>query len=536
MRGQIRWLLVTTIAWLIVVACQPQVSDPPIPATAPAGPPTMATPTALAELPTFAAATPASAATVLTPREKTLTREGTVAPPRPIEPDREMSQRAIADLAQRLGLDPERITVQSTRPTQFPDASLGMRQPGRMYAQVVTPGYIIGLSIGDATYTYHSDGQRVVFVGADVLSSGKRDYRRSPALPESGTNTATVATVRVFYRQQLRGANECGRVFPVERLVPIDDVEASAALEALFRGPTAAERDLGFDSLFSDKSRDLLRSVRVADGTAYVNIGDVRDVASEADTDCRRLEFLASVEHTLREVNTLERIIFAFEGEPKPFYEWQGIGCGEANDDCDESPFRQTLGPMRRELPAAPPSRGVGVDLSTILPDGTSPLRQASADLDGDGMPEIVLVARLTPLDGSGDERLELLVIDPERSDRPIAWRREVVGERAEPLDLRDINGDGHPEVLSPQSVGASGQTLYVVAWQGTAFDLLRPIGGRFGGQESYGETGFGLVDEDGDGVLEILAAYGPAASKIDVYRWDGSLYVHETTKDYAGS
>jgi len=81
--------------------------------------------------------------------------------------------------------------------------------------------------------------------------------------------------------------------------------------------------------------------------------------------------------------------------------------------------------------------------------------------------------------------------------------------------------------------VGASGQTLYVVAWRGTTFDLLRPLGGRFAGQESYGEAGFGLVDEDGDGTFEILAAYGPAASKIDVYRWDGTSYAHETTKDY---
>jgi hypothetical protein len=68
---------------------------------------------------------------------------------------------AVADLAQRLGIAPDAISVISIEPVEWPDASLGCAKPGMMYAQVVTPGYRIVLEAGGKTYEYHTGGGQV---------------------------------------------------------------------------------------------------------------------------------------------------------------------------------------------------------------------------------------------------------------------------------------------------------------------------------------------------------------------------------------
>ena len=69
-----------------------------------------------------------------------------------------------ADLAQRLEITPDAVTITDIEATEFPDASLGVPEPGQTYAQVVTPGYIIKMTVGGQTYQYHVADQRVVAV------------------------------------------------------------------------------------------------------------------------------------------------------------------------------------------------------------------------------------------------------------------------------------------------------------------------------------------------------------------------------------
>jgi hypothetical protein len=84
---------------------------------------------------------------------------------------------AVADLAARLSVAPDAITVKVVEPIEWPDASLGCPKPGMMYAQVVTPGYRIVLEIDGRSYEYHADTQRhVVYCeskGAQPLSGGE---------------------------------------------------------------------------------------------------------------------------------------------------------------------------------------------------------------------------------------------------------------------------------------------------------------------------------------------------------------------------
>lgn len=68
------------------------------------------------------------------------------------------------DLAKRLNIPEINIQVSQIIPTEWPDASLGYAQPGMRYAQVITPGFVIILSVDDSIYEYHSDYKRVVLL------------------------------------------------------------------------------------------------------------------------------------------------------------------------------------------------------------------------------------------------------------------------------------------------------------------------------------------------------------------------------------
>lgn len=69
---------------------------------------------------------------------------------------------AKKDMASKLNIPETSVTVLRVVPTQWPDTSLGYPEPEVMYAQVITPGYVILLQAGSTTYEYHSDYERVV--------------------------------------------------------------------------------------------------------------------------------------------------------------------------------------------------------------------------------------------------------------------------------------------------------------------------------------------------------------------------------------
>jgi len=93
-------------------------------------------------------------------------------------------EMSIADLAKRLSVSPDEITVQSVEATDFPDTSIGVPEPGKMYAQVITPGYIISLAADDTVYEYHGSGDRVVFV--PMSSPTPVPAHRKVYIPEAG--------------------------------------------------------------------------------------------------------------------------------------------------------------------------------------------------------------------------------------------------------------------------------------------------------------------------------------------------------------
>lgn len=75
-------------------------------------------------------------------------------------------QAAIETLARDLNVPGSSVGVNQVEAVQWPDACLGIDQPGRVCAQVVTPGYRIILSVNGRGYEAHTnqDGSIVLWV------------------------------------------------------------------------------------------------------------------------------------------------------------------------------------------------------------------------------------------------------------------------------------------------------------------------------------------------------------------------------------
>jgi len=84
-----------------------------------------------------------------------------------IDPAAPLVALTKADLAGRLDLSADQIKVQSVTPAEFPDASLGVPEKGKVYAQVITPGYVIELAVAGQTHRYHASGEQIVAVPSE---------------------------------------------------------------------------------------------------------------------------------------------------------------------------------------------------------------------------------------------------------------------------------------------------------------------------------------------------------------------------------
>ena len=67
-----------------------------------------------------------------------------------------------AAIADDLGAPPETVQVVSMEPRNWPDTSLGCPQPDMLYAQVVTPGYLVLVDVSGKRIEYHTDERGTV--------------------------------------------------------------------------------------------------------------------------------------------------------------------------------------------------------------------------------------------------------------------------------------------------------------------------------------------------------------------------------------
>lgn len=73
-------------------------------------------------------------------------------------------EAALNDAATHLGVARDQLRVVQAEPKEWPDSSLGCPQPGQMYSQIVTPGYLIVISAGAKQLEYHTDARSRVIL------------------------------------------------------------------------------------------------------------------------------------------------------------------------------------------------------------------------------------------------------------------------------------------------------------------------------------------------------------------------------------
>lgn len=67
----------------------------------------------------------------------------------------EAAEYAVRDLASKLGIRESNITMAESAEMTWPDSSMGMPEPGEMYAQMLTEGFRVVLRAAGKKYEYH---------------------------------------------------------------------------------------------------------------------------------------------------------------------------------------------------------------------------------------------------------------------------------------------------------------------------------------------------------------------------------------------
>lgn len=164
-----------------------------------------------------------------------------------------------------------------------------------------------------------------VVVALVVTVIALRGERTEPAAPTTSstpaTSTSSESTNIVVYFH--RGTPDDPRkVVAVQRSVPKTAAVATAALNELLPGPTAAEQESGYWSMFVPATAKMLKSVRVANGVAYVDFLDFRQIIPNASSSFGSAALLAELDTTLRQFPTVKSAVYSFNGDVAAFYHW----------------------------------------------------------------------------------------------------------------------------------------------------------------------------------------------------------------------
>ncbi len=180
--------------------------------------------------------------------------------------------------------------------------------------------------------------------------SGDTDATTSASSTEASVPTDANGMSVFFSKANVDPAQDCNAVYPVARTVPPTGDTATELMQQLLAGPTQSEIDAGYRSFFSPATSAALQSVVIRNGTAYVNLSDLRSIIPNASSSCGSAAFLAQINRTLGQAPGVSRVILAINGDTRAFYEWLQTGCSAENDQCDNTPFGGSSASATSEL------------------------------------------------------------------------------------------------------------------------------------------------------------------------------------------
>lgn len=100
--------------------------------------------------------------TIRTPTPRSTLNINIFTPPTADQSQKFHEELAISDLSNKLNIAKDIIKVVEVEPVEFSDTSLGCPERNNMYAQVITPGFIVNLEVLGEIYTYNAGLNRVV--------------------------------------------------------------------------------------------------------------------------------------------------------------------------------------------------------------------------------------------------------------------------------------------------------------------------------------------------------------------------------------
>lgn len=140
--------------------------------------------------------------------------------------------------------------------------------------------------------------------------SGMPSKDKKFGLPVKIKSSGETTIVKAFFAKKEVTGSTCSVVFPVDRVVPKTDAVARAALEELFKGPTAAEKAQGYYS-------NINPGVKVQSLTIDANGTAKADLSSELETtggSCKVTEIRSEINFTLKQFSTVKEVVISING------------------------------------------------------------------------------------------------------------------------------------------------------------------------------------------------------------------------------
>ena len=150
--------------------------------------------------------------------------------------------------------------------------------------------------------------------GVECLESG---------FDNSETNPNQIIVYFLNETRRPKQFEECGLVYGVARNPDNLENRYEKTMQYLFSGPNVPEKAQGYSSsfIFSD-----FLGVKVSGDIAYVNISsELKDRIS--NSSCQVQNLTSQIEDTLKHGKMINKIVYAFDGDPSAFYEWSQLGC-----------------------------------------------------------------------------------------------------------------------------------------------------------------------------------------------------------------
>lgn len=114
---------------------------------------------------------------------------------------------------------------------------------------------------------------------------------------------------------------------PVAVVREVPEARPRAALAALLRGPTPAEREAGLDSWFSEATAGALRGAELRDGFLVVDFEGLDRLIPNASSSLGSLLLISALDSTVFQFPIVDSVEYRLDGSCEALGEWLQTGC-----------------------------------------------------------------------------------------------------------------------------------------------------------------------------------------------------------------